>query len=185
MAAPGRTDADAPAMALSSRMSAVALRPFTPEDARVLLALSHEQGLRTWIPDQVYEDEAQAAEVVAYLIAQCANPAAPGGAPFVLGVCLPDGELVGHVGLSPLHGSVEIGYAIADGHQGRGLATSAVRAMLDLARERFALPEVLGIVASDNAASCRVLEKAGFVLAEESERSLHGVTRMVRTYRWR
>lgn len=150
-----------------------------------MLALSHEPGLRTWIPDQVYEDETHASEVVADLIAQYANPAAPRGAPFVLGVCLPDGELVGHVGLSPFRGEVEVGYAIADAHQGRGLATSAVRAMLERASTSFALPEILGIVASDNAGSCRVLEKAGFVLATETAWPLHGTMRMVRTYRWR
>lgn len=163
----------------------IALRRFELEDAGVLLDLSHEHGLRTWIPDQVYRDEAHAREVVAYLIAQYENAAAPRGAPYVLGVYLRTGELVGHVGLSPYHDdTVEIGYAIGDAYQGRGLATAAVRAMLAVARERFGLGEVLGIVAAENHGSRRVLERAGFTFAAEAERPLHGQVRRVCTYRW-
>ncbi len=136
--------------------------------------------MRTWLPDQVYADEAQAESVLRYLIDKYeAGP--PTEAPLVLGVCLPDsGELVGHVGLSPLNGLVEIGYAIADAHQGKGLATAAVRAMLAWAN----LATVEGIAASENAGSCRVLEAAGFSLVDEAMRPMHGVTRLVRTYRW-
>jgi RimJ/RimL family protein N-acetyltransferase len=78
---------------------------------------------------------------------------------------------------------VEIGYAIAEAHQGRGLATEAVRAMAEWGTKGRGLPRVLAIVARDNVASCRVLEKAGFDLLEEVTRPLHGVTRRVRTYR--
>jgi ribosomal-protein-alanine N-acetyltransferase len=143
--------------------------------------MSQQPGLRTWIPDQVYADEPHAREVLAYLIAQYDKPLP---APQVLGVCLRDGgELVGHVGLSAIPGGIEIGYAIDDAHQGKGLATAAVAAMTDWGFQTLALSAIDGIVARDNAASCRVLEKAGFVLVAESARPMHGVTQLVRTYR--
>ena len=161
----------------------VTLRYFVPEDARKVFVMSQESGLRTWLPDQVYASEEQAFEVLQYLIEKCHDPGAPTLAPYVLGVCLNGSdELIGHVGLSPLNGQVEIGYAIEDRHQGGGLASQAVRAMSDFALARFDLPRVLGIVATDNAASCRVLEHAGFVLAEESLGKLHGHSGLVRTY---
>lgn len=162
----------------------VTLRRFTPADAARVFAMSRQRGMVDWIPDQVYDDEQHASEVLDYLIAQYDNPDAPAKAPFVLGVCLRDtGELVGHVGLSPAGDDVEIGYAIDDAHQGKGLATAAVRAMADQGFRAFGLPAVVGIVASDNVASCKVLENAGFALAGEATRSLHGATRLVRTYR--
>jgi [ribosomal protein S5]-alanine N-acetyltransferase len=162
----------------------VALRRFTPADAPRLFAMSQQRGLRAWIPDQVYADERQAREVLLHLIAQYDSPHAARQDPVVLGVCLRDGgDLVGHVGLSPIADGVEIGYAIDDAQQGRGLATEAVAAMTDWGFQTLALPAVDGIVARDNIASCRVLEKAGFVLVGEATRPLHLVTQLVRTYR--
>lgn len=145
------------------------LRPFSLADAPRLFAMSIEHGMRRWIPDQVYRDEAHASEVAAALRAFTAQPPDPRVRPYVLGVELREtGELVGHVGLSPAHGSVEIGYAIEDRMQGRGLATEAVAAMAQWGLTELGLPEVLGVVGADNAASCRVLEKAGFVRTETS-----------------
>ncbi len=127
----------------------------------------------------------QARGVLRYLIAHYDNPVAPRQAPFVLGVCLHEGgDLVGHVGLSPAADAVEIGYAIADAYQGRGIASSAVAAMTELGLRTFALDAVVGIVATGNAASCRVLEKVRFALVGEATRPMHGVTQSVRTYRW-
>jgi RimJ/RimL family protein N-acetyltransferase len=80
-------------------------------------------------------------------------------------------ELVGWGGFKgpPRNGTVELGYEIAPARQRRGLATEAVRAMLDQA---FAWPEVDAVVAHTLAepnASNRVLEKAGFVRDGEGE----------------
>jgi ribosomal-protein-alanine N-acetyltransferase len=164
--------------------TSLTLRGFTLGDASKMFAMSQERGMRAWIPDQVYEDEREAQRVLSYLIAQYDNPDAPEKAPLVLGVCLrSSGELIGHVGLSPAEDVVEIGYAIEDAHQGKRLATEAVRALTDWGTRTLALPGVTGIVASDNAASCKVLENAGFALLGETMRSLHGITRLVRTYR--
>lgn len=63
----------------------------------------------------------------------------------------------------PRDGTVELGYAVAPGWEGRGLATAAVAALLD---EAFAHPGVRAVVAHtlpEAGASGRVLEKSGFV----------------------
>jgi len=161
----------------------VILRQFVPDDVPKVYAMSQEAGLRTWLPDQVYESEVQAREVLEFLIDTYRNPGSPVHAPFVLAVCLRKSlELVGHVGLSPLRGEVEVGYAIEERHQGRELASEAVQAMVSWALPRFDLPRVLGIVDTDNVASCRVLERAGFTLASEAAGSLHGRPGLIRTY---
>lgn len=60
-------------------------------------------------------------------------------------------------------GEVELGYEIAPSHQGRGLATAAVREML---MEAFAAVNVRSVIAhtlAEPGPSVRVLEKTGFV----------------------
>jgi len=159
------------------------LRQFSPSDTPKVFAMSLESGMRQWIPDQVYDSEETASEVLDYLIGQYSSPDVPAQAPYVLGVCLKDsGELIGHVGLSPAEGQIEIGYATELKYQGKGYATEAVAAMSDLGLAAFNLPSILGIVASENAGSCKVLERAGFELAGESLRPMHGETRLVKTY---
>ena len=62
----------------------------------------------------------------------------------------------------PREGAVELGYEIAPGWAGRGLATNAVRALL---AEAFATAEVQSVIAHTRpapGASVRVLEKNGF-----------------------
>jgi RimJ/RimL family protein N-acetyltransferase len=73
-------------------------------------------------------------------------------------------ELVGWGGFKgpPKDGVVELGYEIAEGRRGRGLATAATEAML---AEAFADERVTAVIAHTLAkrnASSRVLEKAGF-----------------------
>jgi RimJ/RimL family protein N-acetyltransferase len=160
------------------------LRHFVPGDAPKAFAMSREADSRAWLPDQVYESESSALEVLRRLIEQGNAPGTPSLGPYVLGVCSRDrGVLIGHVGLSPLGENVEIGYAIETARQGHGFATEAVRAMSDWGLARFGLPRILGIVAAENAASCKVLQNSGFEFAEESVRILHGRARLVRTYR--
>jgi RimJ/RimL family protein N-acetyltransferase len=164
--------------------SRLVLRPFTVADAPKLLVMSHEHGLRRWIPDQVYRNEHHAAQVATALMAHTANPPAPSVHPYVLGIEHKDaGVLIGHVGLSPARGSVEIGYAVEEQLQGKGFASEAVEAMSRWALTELSLAEVLGIVAVDNVGSCRVLEKAGFTLDGDDARHVDGRGQAIRIYR--
>ena len=71
-------------------------------------------------------------------------------------------ELVGSCGLGRRpSGAVEMGYWIARGHWGRGFATEASRALIDIART-LGFGQLEGSHFIDNPASGRVLEKLGF-----------------------
>jgi RimJ/RimL family protein N-acetyltransferase len=75
-----------------------------------------------------------------------------------------DGVLVADVSLflhSAEHHQGEIGYITHPDHQGRGYATEASRAVLDLAFGPFALHRVVGRMEARNAASARVLQRLG------------------------
>src|SRR5262245_42713492 len=144
------------------------LRPFVLADVAKVYAMSQEDGIRRWIPDQVYADAAHAEQVVRALMAFTDQAPVPAERPYVLAVVLAEtDELIGHVGLSPSRGAVEIGYAIEARMHGRGLATEAIAAMSAWALDELLLPQVIGVVGAENVASRRVLEKAGFALTAE------------------
>jgi RimJ/RimL family protein N-acetyltransferase len=67
--------------------------------------------------------------------------------------------------------SAEIGYWLGEAFWGRGIATDALVAVTRLAIERHGLTRVFALPFAYNAASCRVLEKAGFVLEARLRRS--------------
>ena len=81
----------------------------------------------------------------------------------VWAVCLAGGELLGAAGLhlEPAHRRAELGYWIGRVHWGRGFATEAVRALVDHAFDDLGLERVFAQHFSWNAASGRVLAKAG------------------------
>jgi RimJ/RimL family protein N-acetyltransferase len=70
-----------------------------------------------------------------------------------------DGELVGTVGSFTMEGKREVTYWIAPARWGQGLASRALRAFLAVESTR----PLYGRVASHNAASAKVLARAGFV----------------------
>lgn len=73
-----------------------------------------------------------------------------------------DPRLVGSCGLGRRpSGAVELGYWVARRHWGRGFATEASKALLDIARA-LRMPRLQASYFLDNPASGRVLEKLGF-----------------------
>src|SRR3954447_7854173 len=76
-----------------------------------------------------------------------------------------DGEAAGGIGLflqeDVSRFAAEIGYWLGEAHWGRGLMTAVVRRFTDYAFATFDLNRIYGNVFDWNAASARVLEKAG------------------------
>ena len=78
---------------------------------------------------------------------------------------LKDGTHIGELcfkGLSE-EGNAEIGYGIAESHQGCGYATEAVSALVDWALNQPGVTYVTAKTEESNTASKRVLEKSGFI----------------------
>ena len=86
-----------------------------------------------------------------------------------------DGAAVGSIGF--LIGadvervSAEMGYWLGEVFWGRGIATEALVAMTTYAIDTYALTRLYALPFASNAASCRVLEKAGYVLEARLRRS--------------
>jgi ribosomal-protein-alanine N-acetyltransferase len=81
-------------------------------------------------------------------------------------IAAPDGEIVGGIVLSNvIRGALQsanVGYYVAEKHNGRGIATEAVRQVVRFAFEEIGLHRVEAGVMPHNPRSMRVLEKAGF-----------------------
>lgn len=160
------------------------IRLFSLSDVKTIFHLSQEKSLKEWIPDQVYKDEAEARNILEFLIAQYEFSIEPILRPFVMAVETKTGQLIGHVGLSARGDEVEIGYAIGEKNAGKGFATQAVECVSKWATSSLNIERIIGIVASENVGSGRVLEKAGYSLISEKEVPYLGKVRKCREYRF-
>jgi RimJ/RimL family protein N-acetyltransferase len=140
-----------------TRTERLLLRPGWAEDAPALAAAIADERIVRNLATAPWPYQLRDAE--AYL-AQPRNPLLPSFLIFER----TDGEprLVGSCGLARRQsGSVELGYWIARPFWGRGLATEASAALVDIARA-LRLPRLQASHFIDNPASGRVLEKLGF-----------------------
>lgn len=77
-----------------------------------------------------------------------------------------NGEHVGNIGLHPLQdiyrNTAEIGYFVGEEFWGRGIATEALKQMIDYGFSELKLRRISAGIMDYNKASARVLEKVGF-----------------------
>lgn len=164
-----------------------------PETARLLLTDLQEHMIpdvhrnsldadnRRFVPDEVFETEAEAAEAVRALIAASRTPEGPWVLPILR---RKDAANIGYVQAVRVEEGWEVGYHIAAPYTGQGYATEALRAALPFFARCLQTNQLLGVVLEENAASCRVLEKCGFALVFRGAAPYQGAVRPIRRYRW-
>jgi RimJ/RimL family protein N-acetyltransferase len=86
------------------------------------------------------------------------------------------GELIGFGGVTHAkdRDALNLSYHLHPDSWGKGLATELVGAVLDVAFSLLMSERVVGLARPANPASCRVLEKTGFIFEQEIE--LHGAS---------
>lgn len=138
------------------------LRPFADADADALYALqSNTSVLRYWDAPP-WTDPARAQR----FIAACRTMAHEGTGARVAIDRVSDGAFIGWCALTrwnPDYRSASLGYCLGEAAWGHGYATEAARALLQWAFDTLDLNRVQAEADTRNAASGRVLEKAGFV----------------------
>ena len=86
-----------------------------------------------------------------------------------------DGAAVGGIGFVPQQDvdrvSSEVGYWLGEAFWGRGIVTEALVAVTKYAIDTQGFTRLFALPFAHNAASCRVLEKAGYVLEARLRRS--------------
>ena len=140
-----------------ARTPRLLLRPGFPEDAPALAAAIADEAIARNLANVPWPYRMRDAEA---FLASPRDPGLPsclifelgGGAPVLAGGC--------GLGRRP-SGAVELGYWLARPFWGRGIATEACKALIDMARS-LDLDRIEGSHFLDNPASGRVLEKLGF-----------------------
>ena len=145
------------------------LRSWRPEDAPALARAANNRnvwlGLRDLMPHPYTLEDAQA-----YLRqVESKRPE--------ISFCIEvQGEAAGAIGLrmgEDVHReTAELGYWLAEPHWGRGIASEAVRVFVQYGFEAMPLQRIFALVHANNAASVRVLEKAGFVFEGRMRRNV-------------
>lgn len=137
------------------------LRPWREEDAAAITPLANDmdvaRNLRNVFPHPYVLADAQG------YIADCIEKAE-----LCLCLCIEvNCKPAGSIGIFPLSDvyekSAEIGYWLGRPYWGRGIVTAAARQICAMAFDKFDLARIHAEVFASNPASCRVLEKAGFV----------------------
>lgn len=161
-------------------MDRLAVRRFRDEDAPLLFQYSQEACTKEQLPDEVLDSLEDTEERLKFFRENYKSKTYP----LVYAVALKDtGLLIGHTGFSSIGGgNIEIEYAIATAHQGKGYASELIKPLAQWALDNLSVRRVYGIVKASNIPSWRCLEKAGFTLLKEETRDFLGARRAVRTY---
>ena len=142
-------------------------RKLEPEDAARLYENHAEAKVKRWFPNESYADIDEAKEAILFF-RDCVDQ---NRLPFVLAIQLKEtGELIGDTGVSEVEeepDALEIGYQICEKYNGKGLATEVLNAMTAFSFARLNATISYGRVVHGNAASARVLEKAGYMFVNE------------------
>ncbi|HEV7379307.1 MAG TPA: GNAT family N-acetyltransferase [Dyadobacter sp.] len=74
-----------------------------------------------------------------------------------------NGEVIGAAKLDQIGQEIEIGYRIREEYWGQGIATEVTKGLIRFAYDGLGIKRVIAFVNVENAASIRVLEKAGML----------------------
>lgn len=88
-----------------------------------------------------------------------------------------DDKAIGSIGVSIgediYEKSAEIGYWIGESYWGQGIMTQAIKEMIELCFSQYDIVRLYAVVFSHNQASCKVLEKCGFVFEGTLKNSIY------------
>ena len=151
-----------PAVTFPLRTERLELRPFLDDDFDVLYAMQSHLEVTRYLywgprsPDQVREMLERIKPMTAFDDS--------GDAIRLAAVVIETGAVVGDISLrrtSQEYGQGEIGFVVHPDHQGRGYATEASAAVLDLGFGELGLHRIVGRADAKNLASARVMERLG------------------------
>lgn len=140
------------------------VRRWVPDDREPLLRIYGDAEAMRWVADGVPLTQQQAAN----WLEVTANNYRQRGYGMYTVTLRNGGSIIGFCGL--VHpddqDKPEVKYAFAREHWGHGYASEVVCALLPYAAEKLGLKQIIATVAPDNAASRRVLSKAGMTLID-------------------
>lgn len=151
------------------RTERLALRAFRGEDAPILGAYRRDPEVARYQGWSEFDDE-QAAEFVAAM--RLARPGVPGEWYQFAIELLSEGTLIGDIGLrlrADAPTTADLGYTLMAAQQGRGLASEAVRAVIELAFTELGVTRIVATIDDRNTRSLALVRRVGFVEEEAVE----------------
>lgn len=151
-------------------MEPVTIRTLQSTDAEALLTF--ELNNREWFERHIDARDAafySVQGVTEHITAYLSDYAAGLWHPFVIEDA--GGKIVGRANLKDIdtsQRSAEVGYRIAESACGQGLATRAVRHLVQEARLRWNLKQLVANVYAENIGSAKVLKRCGFLIEQTS-----------------
>ena len=145
------------------------LRRFTADDEALLFELDSDSEVMRYINGGVPSTMEQSCGVMQKLLEGYDRDNRWG---MWAALLKPANEFIGWFHLWPPEGwpyDAEVGYRLTRRHWGRGLATEGTRALIDKAFNEHAVQTVCARTLRENAASRRVLEKAGMHFVQDFE----------------
>ena len=144
---------------------ALTLRQLIPADAGDLRRLTLQENVYRFLPTFLFEKKyADIEEVIARLYSEGLNDS------LILGV-FRDGRFCGLAEFygyrAPIH-KISVGYRLLEEMWGQGIATEALRLMVDEAIGRRGIEIITASTMIENRASSRVLQKNGFTLVNHA-----------------
>ncbi|CAN5497681.1 GNAT family N-acetyltransferase [soil metagenome] len=139
----------------------ISLRPWQREDAQALAAVANDRNIFNNVRDHL--PHPYTVMDALQWIAHCKDQN-----PVINFAVTYNGKIAGSIGCVPnkdvYRKSIEVGYFIGEQFKGLGIATEAVRILLEYIQHRFEVIRIYAEVFKHNKASMRVLQKNGFHL---------------------
>lgn len=138
------------------------LRRLDSNDAEEILALRSNPETMKYIPRPLAKSKEDALEHIITIEEKIVNNTGINwgitikGEPKIFGI-------IGHYKISPENHRAEIGYMSLPGSNGKGYMSEAIKAVVAYGFEQLDLNSIEAIIAPENIASERVLQKNGFV----------------------
>jgi ribosomal-protein-alanine N-acetyltransferase len=141
-------------------MERLILRKMAPSDAEAVFAYASDPEVTRYV---IWETHRSIEDSRAFLELESSKRES-GGEPEWGIVYKGDHRLIGTCGIvswDPDHARAELGYVLSRDYWGRGLMAEAVRAVISFGFQRMNLNRIEARCTAENAASARVMEKAG------------------------
>lgn len=142
-------------------MSKIILRPWQKQDAQELAAVANNRNIWNNVRDALPSPYTvmDALQWIAHVNSQ---------QPVINFAIVCDGKVVGSIGCQTKEDisrkKIEIGYFIGEPYWGKGIATEAVKHLLDFIATRLDVVRIEAHVFAQNKSSMKVLQKNGFYL---------------------
>jgi [ribosomal protein S5]-alanine N-acetyltransferase len=150
-------------------MTSFTLRPWLPNDVELLVKNANNVNIAKQMTDAFPSpyNEAHAADFIDMALSY--NPIRM----FAIDI---DGKACGGIGIHPqadiMQKNAELGYWLGESYWGLGIMSRAIPLMVDYAFKTFPIERIYARPFGNNGASQKVLQKSGFVLEAEFEKTI-------------